>query len=303
MIFEVNVPATTANIGCGFDVLGMALDLYYRVQVNVNEDGSFAILHRGEGAETIPFSENHLLYRTVRTVWEKLHFPPVGFRVEAFNDIPVARGLGSSAACIVAGVTVANFIAGSVLSLEEMIRIACEIEGHPDNVLPAFLGGFTVAMPYEGKMYYRKFSFFPNAEIVLCVPQYGLSTAAMRKLLPETYPRQQVVFNLSHLAYLLGSLFEGDFDGFLLALEDYLHQPYRGKAIKGFFEVKEYVQRMGLGNAAISGSGPTVVLFLRRPLAEEEVGEIQTLFHAQGGGEVVLKRVQWVERGAVVKLL
>lgn len=303
MVFEVSVPATTANIGCGFDVLGMALDLYYRVRVEVNEGNSFAILHRGEGEGTISSSEEHLLYRTVRKAWEEIHFPPVSLHVEAFNDIPIARGLGSSAACIVAGVTVANFIAGNVFSLEEMIRIACEIEGHPDNVLPAFLGGFTVAMPYGGKMYYHRFPFFSDVEMVLCIPRYGLSTAAMRKLLPDTYPRQQVVFNLSRLAYLLGSLFEQDFEGFLLALEDYLHQPYRGKEIKGFFEVKEYVQRRNLGNAAISGSGPTVILFLRRSLMEKEVAEIQELFQAKGAEGVVLKRVRWVERGAVVKSL
>ncbi len=303
MVFEVRVPATTANLGCGFDVLGMALGLYYRVQVVVENGERFSISHRGEGEGMVPLSEEHLLCRVVKRVWERIHCVPVGLRIEAFNEIPIARGLGSSAAFIVAGVMVANFVAGNVLSLEEMMRMAFEIEGHPDNVLPAFLGGFTVALPHEGKVLYRRFPFFRDAEIVLCIPQYGLSTERMRRILPDAYPRHQVVFNLSHLAYLMGSLFEQDFPGFLLALEDYIHQPYRGKEIKGFFEVKDYVQKKGLGNAAISGSGPTVILFLRRPLLTEETAEVRELFRAQGAGEVEMKSVRWIEKGAVVKPL
>jgi len=303
MIIEVSVPATTANLGCGFDVLGMALDLHYRVRVVTGEGGGFSIAHRGEGEGMVPLSEEHLLFRTIQRTWQKIHFSPVALQVEAWNEIPIARGLGSSAACIVAGVAVANCVAGNVLSREAMMQLAVEIEGHPDNVLPAFLGGFTVAFPQEERVYFRRFAFFRDAEIVLCIPRYGLSTERMRKLLPEAYPRHQVVFNLSHLAYLLGSLFQHDFEGFLLALEDYLHEPYRGKEISGFFAVKEYIKDKGLGNAAISGSGPTVILFLRRPLLAKETEDLRSIFHTQGAGEVEIKRIRWTEQGMVVKVL
>lgn len=302
MVFEVDVPATTANLSCGFDVLGMALDLHYRIRVEVGKKG-FSIRHHGEGEGLIPLSEEHLLYQTIQKVWKKIDFTPVGLTVEAWNEIPIARGLGSSAACIVAGVVAANLIAGDRLSQDEMIQMAFEIEGHPDNVLPAFLGGFTIALSREGRVHYHRFPFFDHAEMVLCIPQYGLSTEAMRKILPESYSRHQVVSNLSHLAYLLGSLFANDFDGFLLALEDLIHEPYRGKAISGFFEVKEYVQKRGLGNAAISGSGPTVILFLRRSLREEEIRDIRGLLHVQGSTEAVIKKIQWVQQGMVVKKL
>lgn len=303
MVFEVCVPATTANLGCGFDVLGMALNLFYHTKVVVEQKQSFSILHRGEGEGMVPVSKDNLFFQAVLKTWEHIGFSPVGLRVEAYNQIPIARGLGSSAACIVAGVLTASHVAGSVLSCEEMMQVALEMEGHPDNLLPAFLGGFTIALAGGGKVYYRKLSFFQDVEMVLCIPQYELSTEKMRQLLPDVYPRHQVVFNLAHLAYLLGSIFIQDFSGFLLALEDSVHQPYRGQEIKGFFAVKDYVQSNNLGNAVISGSGPTVLLFLRRLLSQEEAKAIKNLFYKSGAGEVALKRVQWVENGAIVKML
>ncbi|MGQ9472442.1 MAG: homoserine kinase [Candidatus Caldatribacteriaceae bacterium] len=303
MVLEVCVPATTANLGCGFDVLGMALNLFYQARVVVEQEQGFSILHRGEGEGMVPSSEENLFFRSVLKTWERIGFSPVGLQVEAYNQIPIARGLGSSAACIVAGVLAANCVAGNILSREEMIRVALEMEGHPDNLLPAFLGGFTIALARQGKVYYRKLSFFQNIEMVLCIPQYGLSTERMRQLLPEVYPRDQVIFNLAHLAYLLGSLFIQDFSGFFLALEDSVHQPYRGREVKGFFAVKEYIQNKNLGNAVISGSGPTVLVFLNRSLSQEETETIKSLFYESGAGEVTLKRVQWIENGAMVRVL
>ncbi len=303
MTFEVKVPATTANIACGFDVLGMALSLFYRVRVKERNDGRFSLIHRGEGEGTVATNEDNLFFKTIHKTWDAIGHIPMGFDVEAWNEIPIARGLGSSAACIVAGVVTANLLAGNVLREEEMIRLAVEIEGHPDNILPAFLGGFTIAFPSEGKIYYRKFPFFDQVEMVLCIPSYKLSTEKMRQILPREYPRHQVVSNLAHLAYLLGSIFEKDLSGFLMALEDYVHEPYRGREVRGFFEVKNYVVRRGLGNAAISGSGPTIILFLHRPLSEEEAKDVQDIFSAYGVEGITLKRVRWMKEGIEVQML
>ena len=174
---------------------------------------------------------------------------------------PISRGLGSSAACIVAGVISANEVMGRVLNLSQMIEVASQIEGHSDNVLPAFLGGFTIALLREGRIFYHQLPFLREVEMVVCIPDYTLSTEEMRKVLPSSYPRDKVVFTLSSLAYLLGSIFTGDKEGFFLSLEDEIHQPYRGAKIKGFSEVKEYIQKRNLGNVAISGSGPALILF------------------------------------------
>lgn len=299
-MFEVQVPATSANLACGFDTLGLALNLFYRVEVSSADEG-LHLYHEGEGKGIIK-EEDNLFFQSVKKTWEKVGFSGLGMRVRAFNEIPISRGLGSSAACIVAGITSANELMGRVLSLSQMIELASQIEGHPDNVLPAFLGGFTIAFSKEGKIFYHQLPFLPGVEIVVCVPDYTLSTEEMRKILPSSYPRDKVVFNLSSLAYLLGSIFTEDKEGFLLSLEDEIHQPYRGAKIKGFNEVKEYIQKRNLGNVAISGSGPTLILFLSRPLQEAEEKDVEGIFQSQGVN-INIKKVEWVKEGVKVRKL
>ncbi len=282
MKLYVEAPATTANLACGFDVLGLALDLTYRVEIETLEGQSLSIVHHGEGEGGIPENEENLFFQAVRKTWEYLGFRGPGLRVRAQNSIPIARGLGSSAACIVAGVATANALCGGKLGLEKMLTIAATLEGHPDNVVPAFVGGFTVALTEGGNILYRKLPFPLSLRLYALIPDYALRTEVMRQILPTSYGRTDVVFSLSHLAFLLGSLFAGDVDGFLQALEDRIHEPYRGKYVVGFPEVKTYVKEKGMGNAVISGSGPTILLFLRRPLVKEEEEEIQGMFSSRG---------------------
>ncbi len=299
-MFEVCVPATSANLACGFDVLGLALNLFYRVEVSSEGEG-FHLYHQGEGEGKIK-EEDNLFFRAVRRTWEEVGFPEQGMRVKAFNEIPISRGLGSSAACIVAGVISANEVMGRVLNLSQMIEVASQIEGHSDNVVPAFLGGFTIALLREGRIFYHQLPFLREVEMVVCIPDYTLSTEEMRKVLPSSYPRDKVVFTLSSLAYLLGSIFTGDKEGFFLSLEDEIHQPYRGAKIKGFSKVKEYIQKRNLGNVAISGSGPALILFLSRSLEAEEEKDLEEIFQSRGVN-VEIKKVEAVEDGARVRKL
>ncbi|WP_017872791.1 homoserine kinase [Candidatus Caldatribacterium saccharofermentans] len=302
MKLRVCVPATSANLSCGFDVLGLALDLTYKVEVETTEERSFFLHHRGEGEGEVPQDERNLFFVAVRETWERLGFEGVGLRVCATNGIPIARGLGSSAACIVAGVMVANALCGGKLKVEEMLELAVALEGHPDNVIPAFVGGFTIALREEGRVFYQRFSFPPLFSLFVLIPDYTLSTEVMRGVLPASYPREDVVFSLSHLAFLLGSLFTRDREGFFRALEDRIHEPYRGKYVVGFPEVKEYVKGKGLGNVVISGSGPTLLLVLSRPLEEEEKKEIAGIFAARGVA-VRIQEVHPEEKGARVEIL
>ncbi|MCS7242280.1 MAG: homoserine kinase [Candidatus Caldatribacterium sp.] len=278
MKLYVEAPATTANLSCGFDVLGLALDLTYRVEVETLKEQSFLITCEGEGKGLLPEDEENLFFRTVQKTWEYLGYQGPGLKVRAWSSIPIARGLGSSAACIVAGIVTANALSGENLTLEDMLRIAVALEGHPDNVVPAFLGGFTIALARGNDILYQKLSFALPIHFYVLIPNYPLSTETMRQVLPRFYVREDVVFSLSHLAFLLGSLLKGDVNGFLCALEDRIHEPYREKYVVGFPEVKAYVKKKGIGNAAISGSGPTILLCLCRPLEEGERREIEEIF-------------------------
>lgn len=213
-MIEVRIPATTANLGCGFDVLGMALDLYYTVHVRPIKENKYIIRNRGEGEHYLPEDDRNLFFKTVKKVSKMKNFPEQGLEVEAFNQIPVCRGLGSSAACIAAAIVTVNELNGRVLSIQDMIHFATQIEGHPDNVIPAMVGGLTVAMKNNQEILYQKFPFFDNIHLVACIPEYTLSTEEMRKILPSEYSREDVIFNLSRIAYLMGSICRQDREGF-----------------------------------------------------------------------------------------
>lgn len=300
MTIKASVPATTANLSCGFDVLGLALDLFYRVWVEETASG-FSIHHSGQGEGHLPLNQNNLFFQAVKRVWERIDFPPKGLIVKAENEIPVSRGLGSSAACIVAGVLVANAIAGGVLNEKEMIQLASEIEGHPDNVVPAFLGGFTMSFRQNEQLVYSSHPFFSDIEMVACIPPYPLSTSKMRQVLPLSYPRAEVVFSLSHLAYLVRSVLLKDRLGFFCSLEDRIHEPYRGRYIKGFTEVKSYLESTDRGRAVVSGSGPTVILFLNQPWNQELQKDVADIFRSQGVPSIVLQKVSWVSTGGKIE--
>ncbi len=302
MKLRVQAPATTANLSCGFDVLGLALDLIFRVEVEAFEERLFLLTYQGEGKGEIPEDENNLFFKAVRSTWKRLGFEGIGLKVEAQNAIPIARGLGSSAACIVAGVTVANTLSGGELTLEEMLEVAVSLEGHPDNIVPAFLGGFTIALSKDRKVLYRKIPFLSSLYLYALIPNYALSTELMRRALPLSYSREDVVFSLQHLAFLLGSIFEESVEGFLQALEDRIHEPYRGKFVVGFEEVKSYVRERDLGNATISGSGPTILLFLTQPLRESEAKEIRGIY-SHFGVVVNIREVHPREKGVEVEVL
>lgn len=296
-MIEVRIPATTANLGCGFDVLGMALDLYYTVHVRPIKENKYIIRNRGEGEHYLPEDDRNLFFKTVKKVSKMKNFPEQGLEVEAFNQIPVCRGLGSSAACIAAAIVTVNELNGRVLSIQDMIHFATQIEGHPDNVIPAMVGGLTVAMKNNQEILYQKFPFFDNIHLVACIPEYSLSTEEMRKILPSEYSREDVIFNLSRIAYLMGSICRQDREGFFAALDDAIHQPFRGQKIPGFFEIREYLHEKGKGEAVISGSGSTILLMLRDPISSSDEAEMRELFAQKGTTDLVIKKVNWESQG------
>ncbi|KEO83874.1 homoserine kinase [Tumebacillus flagellatus] len=274
------VPATTANLGPGFDVLGMALNLYNEVEMVEIQQG-LEIYVEGEGAELIARDESNLVYQAALHVFEKAGWAPSGLRIRLQNQIPVTRGLGSSSAALVGGLAAANRLCGDKLTQEELLEIATEIEGHPDNVAPVLYGGLLIAGKVRGKWRTQRLTPPAGLCVVAAVPDFELPTEKARGVLPERIERADAIFTASHVALMVSAVQRNDLELFGACLEDVLHQPYRETLVPGLRDVLQAAEDAGALGAALSGAGPTLVAFTdgRR----EEVGRaIQDGFAAHG---------------------
>lgn len=259
----VSVPATSANLGPGFDSLGLALDLRDRVSAQVT-DGGLAITVTGEGAGTVPVDERHLVYRAMVRAFRQMGCEVPGVRLQCENVIPHSRGLGSSSAAIVAGICAARGLVGGgslLMDEEAALALAADIEGHPDNVAPALLGGFTVAYTdtVAGRARATVASIDPRVGVTALVPPDGLHTDVARGLLPETVRHQDAAANAGRAALLVAAL-AGQPELLLAATEDRLHQAYREPAMPESLRLMRSLRAAGVP-AVVSGAGPTVLVF------------------------------------------
>jgi homoserine kinase len=227
----------------------------------------FTLAVSGEGAGAIPADGRNIAYQAVKAVFAKVGRPVPGISIAMRNTIPLARGLGSSAAAIVAGLVAANAATGNTLGKMDLLTLATEIEGHPDNVAPAILGGITVSFTAGGVPQSLRFDPPGELKLIVAVPQFGLSTKAARQVLPNAVPYADAVFNVSRAALLVGALCRGELDYLRYALEDRLHQPYRAKLIPGMADVLAAAVQSGALGASISGAGPCLIAFARRNAA------------------------------------
>lgn len=255
---RVQVPATAANLGPGFDCLGVALQLYNTVEVARANAGLF-IEVQGEGAAEIARDESNIVYRAALRVFKQTENVPRGLRIKLINNIPVARGLGSSAAAIVGGLIAANTLAGSKLSQKELLNLATAIEGHPDNVAPALLGGIVVTVPVDGEIKWVKINPPPGLKAVLAIPDFSIFTKTAREALPQLVSLQDTVFNLGRLALLLSAFYQGDLSLLPTAMEDRLHQPYRASLVPGMKKVLAAARLAGARGVCLSGAGPSLL--------------------------------------------
>lgn len=246
---RVLAPATTANLGPGFDALGLALDLSNELEVELLDSPGLAIEVEGEGQE-LPRDEHHLVVRILRELGRE-----TGLRVRQVNRIPLARGLGSSAATMAAAATAARHL--FELDLDPL-QDAARREGHPDNVAPCVLGGL-IASAMEGERTFTvPLEIHPCWKVALAIPDYELSTEEARRLLPADVSLAAATFNLGRLGLLIGALARGDGSLLREATRDRLHQPFRARLIKGFEEACSAALETGASGAFISGAGPTV---------------------------------------------
>ena len=250
---KIRVPATTANLACGFDTLGCALNIYNTLSFEKADKLSFSGC-----AEEFANADN-LAWQGFRAVYEHLGQTASDVHISISADIPVCRGMGSSAAMIAAGAVAANEMTGAKLSREELLSIVTPIEGHPDNLAPALLGGLTASLMADGRVRCAHYPVAPELRFTVLYPDYTLSTHLARAALPGEVPFGDAVFDISRLALLPKALAEGDEELLSLCLRDKLHQPYRRSLIHGYGEVEAAAESLGCRAVCVSGAGPSIL--------------------------------------------
>jgi homoserine kinase len=295
-MITIRIPATTSNLGPGFDVFGMALSLYLTVKVEPS-DGASQLIHKGQGAGSIPVDQTNLIRRALTHVAQRERCHPPNLFIEVNNEIPIARGLGSSGAAVVAGIMIADQVCHLKLSQEQMLADALELEGHPDNTTAALVGGLVACCVAEnGQCLYARVPFSPQIRAVVVVPDFELSTAKARAVLPKSYSHEEAVFNLQRAAILAAALKDPQPALIAEAMRDRFHQPYRKELIPGLQESLDLRGIPGLLGVSLSGAGPSILALAVDNF--REIGEnIKSNFDRHGiRSEVLILDIE--ERGA-----
>ena len=260
-MIKVRVPATSANMGPGFDSLGVALELYNYITVEEIDSG-LEINVLDETARFLPRNEKNLVYRCMKDVFRKAGCSPKGLRLTLENNIPVTRGLGSSSAGIVGGLYAANCLLGKPFSKEELLDIAIKTEGHADNVTPAMFGGFTVSVLQRNGHHYVRHELKDDLRFAALIPDFPLATKKARAILPRTVSHRDAAYNAGHSALLAASLITGDYTHIRSAIGDRLHQYYRKTLIPSMDELFNICYRHNALGVYLSGAGPTLIAII-----------------------------------------
>lgn len=253
---KISVSATSANIGAGFDCMGLALNLYNEIIIDKIEKKLII-----ETTDNLPKDENNLIYKSMQEVF-KLCGKQVGVYIKQINNIPVASGLGSSAACIVLGVVGANLLLDKPLSEQDIVNLCSKLDGHPDNVVPAIKGGISAGVLIGDKVEYIKCNAPQHLHLAVATPDFELHTKQSRSVLPNNYSRSDVVYSLSRAIMTFAAMVNGDID-MLKVIDDKIHQPYRIPLIKGYHDITDIFNSNGAISSYLSGAGPTIIGFFK----------------------------------------
>lgn len=295
----VEVPATTANLGPGFDTLGMALTIHDSLTATVVDTPGIRVEVHGVGEGEVPTDDTNLIARSMAHAFASKKIPVPGVHLEAHNVIPHGRGLGSSGAAIVSGVMAAKGLLEGIVgfSASELLALATDMEGHPDNIAPSLFGGLTIAWMTEEGPKHKKLSVHRGVSLVVAVPEdASMSTQLARSLQPETVPHQDAIFNLSRSALLIAALIQSP-ELLFEATEDRLHQNYRASAMKDTDELLQKLRSQGYP-AVVSGAGPSVLVLCPDPGQRLDIAQV---VEAHGGGKWTSHMLTVDERGATVE--
>lgn len=275
------IPASTTNLGPGFDVLGLALKLYSTVTLETVGNNTEVVV-TGVDVDKIPSTREHIAFQAVESVFQRSGVPqPEGLKLSIANGIPAIRGLGGSGTAILGGLLTANVLCDNPFSRSELLNFATSIEGHPDNVAASLYGGMVISVQEGEKIHTVQLECDPVLQVVLAIPQFTLSTQKARNILPKTVPFADAIYNISRSSLLVASIATGKLDMLSVAMKDRMHQPYRSTLIPGFNDVVEAATSAGALSIALSGAGPTIAAYCVNNT--EQVGnQMQAAFKKHG---------------------
>lgn len=307
MKVTVRVPATTANLGPGFDCLGMALPMYNEITVEETimpgTGVEINIIDEMDEFETlsIPTDENNIAYKAIDLLYNSIGQTASELKISIKTKIPIAKGLGSSASVIVGGLIAANELLGKPADEAALLSIATEVEGHPDNIAPCILGGFVLSsLEDDGSITYRKLPWPKDWKITVCIPDFELATDISRSVLPEKVSIKDAAYNSRRCAMLIEAVHTNDFKLMKLALQDKLHQPYRMKLVPGLGEISEKLKHEeNVMGCVLSGAGPSLIV-ISKGTGLDRLREIisQTWFDLNVRSEIRTLEIE--EEGAVL---
>lgn len=258
---EVRVPASSANVGPGYDSFGIALTMYNSVRVSEIDRGLY--IKNINSTEFIPQNKNNLIYRSVIRAFDEVGYRARGLKISQKSEIPMTRGLGSSSACIVGGLVAGNILSGRKLDSQRIFELANELEGHPDNVAPALFGGFCISCIDNERLFRKTIRLKNDIKFVAMIPKYFVATKKSRELIPTKISTRDASFNIAHSSALAVSLATGDYKGLEIYSRDRIHQQYRKSVVSDLEAIIEESVRLGALAAYLSGSGPTVIALIK----------------------------------------
>lgn len=274
---SARIPASTTNLGPGFDVLGLALQLYSTVTLEITGCRTEVVIS-GIDVDKIPSTPEHIAFQAVQSVFQQSGVrQPKGLKLSIANGIPAIRGLGGSGTAILGGLLTANVLCGTPFSDSELLNFATAIEGHPDNVAASLYGGLVVSVQEDKHIHTIQLECDPTLHVVLAIPEFTLSTQKARDILPKTVDFTDAVYNISRSSLLVACIATGKLEMLPAAMKDKLHQPYRSSLIPGFDGVVEAAIDAGAHSIALSGAGPTIAAYCLNNM--DEVGNrMQNVF-------------------------
>ncbi|HKJ28100.1 MAG TPA: homoserine kinase [Anaerolineales bacterium] len=284
MNIHVTVPATTANLGPGFDALGLALNLWNEADFTLRDDGQIVLTVQGEGEGKLPLDAKNMVAESALHLFELVGEPCPGMQIHCLNRVPLGSGMGSSSAAKLTGFLGANGLLGSPMTDEQILKLAIETEGHPDNVAPAMLGGLVASIVHEDRVFSMRLPARANHGAIyatIALPDFEFPTHHARSILPTTVDRQDAIFNISRAILVTEALRTGNPELLGIAMKDSLHQPYRLPLIPGAVDALEAAKLSGADAVALSGAGPGMIAFSSRIIPEIGIA-MQAAFEAAG---------------------